>query len=214
MTGAPTRADNFRVARALRGMVAVITGASSGIGAATAVACGREGMKVALAARRADRLAEVARAVHAAGGEARVVPTDVADEAAVRALVEETAKAWGRLDVVVANAGIGLLAPAAETTAAEFEQIMRVNFLGVVYAVLAALPHLRRQGGGHLVTVASVIGKRGSPFRAAYCASKFAVVGLSEVLRMELRAEGIAVTCVCPVGTLTEFQPRTVTDLI
>ena len=186
--------------------MAVITGASSGIGAATAVACGREGMKVALAARRADRLAEVARAVRAAGGEARVVPTDVADEAAVRALVEETAAAWGRLDVVVANAGIGLLAPVAETTAAEFEQIMRVNFLGVVYAVLAALPHLRRQGSGHLVTVASVIGKRGSPFRAAYCASKFAVVGLSEVLRMELRAEGIAVTCVCPVGTLTEFH--------
>src|SRR5437867_602586 len=141
LTGAPTRADNSRVARALRGTVAVITGASSGIGAATAVACGREGMKVALAARRADRLAEVARAVRAAGGEARVVPTDVVDEAAVRALVEETAKAWGRLDVVVANAGIGLLAPAAETTAAEFEQIMRVNFLGVVYAVLAALPH-------------------------------------------------------------------------
>ena len=118
-------------------------------------------MKVALAARRAGRLAEVARAVHAAGGEARVVPTDVADEAAVRALVEETAAAWGRLDVVVANAGIGLLAPVAETTAAEFEQIMRVNFLGVVYAVLAALPHLRRQGSGHLVTVASVIGMLG-----------------------------------------------------
>jgi short-subunit dehydrogenase len=192
--------------RALRDRVVVVTGASSGIGAATAVACGAEGMRVVLAARRADRLGEVAQAVRAAGGQARVVPTDVTDEAAVRTLMDGTVETWGRLDVVVANAGIGLLAPAAETTAAEFEQIMRVNFLGVVHAVLAALPAMRRQGGGHLVTVASVIGKRGSPFRAAYSASKFAVVGLSEVLRMELRAEGIAVTCVCPVGTVTEFH--------
>jgi short-subunit dehydrogenase len=194
------------VARVLRGAVAIVTGASSGIGAATAVACGRQGMRVALAARRADRLAEVARAVGDAGGEARVVPTDVADETAMRALVDGTVAAWGRIDALVSNAGIGLLAPVTETTAAEFDAIMRVNFFGALYGILAALPHMRRQGGGHLVNVASVIGKRGSPFRAAYCASKFALVGLSEVLRMELRAEGIAVTCVCPVGTLTEFH--------
>ena len=192
--------------RALRDRVVLITGASSGIGAATAVACGAEGMRVTLAARRADRLAGVARAVRDAGGEARVAPTDVTDEAAVRALVDDTVQAWGRLDVLVANAGIGLLAAAADPTAAEFERIMRVNFLGVVHAVLAALPVIRRQGAGHLVTVASVIGKRASPFRAAYCASKFAVVGLSEALRMELRPAGIAVTCVCPVGTVTEFH--------
>lgn len=191
---------------AQRDRVVVITGASSGIGAATAVACGSLGMQVALAARRAGRLEEVAGAVGAGGGEARVVPTDVTDESAVRALVDGTVRAWGRIDALVANAGVGLLARAAETTAAEFERIMRVNFLGVVHAILATLPTMRAQGTGHLITVASVIGKRGTPFRAAYCASKFAVVGLSEVLRMELRSEGIAVTCVCPVGTVSEFH--------
>jgi short-subunit dehydrogenase len=193
-------------ARDLAGRVVVITGASSGIGAATAIACGRAGMRVALAARRAERLADVARAVKGAGGEARVAPTDVGDAAAVRALIDGTAEAWGRLDVLVNNAGIGILATVEQTTAAEFEEIMRVNYLGAVHGVLAALPHMRRQGAGHVVNVASVVGKRASPFRAAYVASKFAMVGLSEALRMELRGTGIHVTCVCPIGTLTEFH--------
>lgn len=193
-------------ARGLRGAVVVVTGASSGIGAATAVGCGREGMRVALAARRADRLAAVAEQVRAAGGEARVVPTDVADEAAVRALIDGTVAAWGRLDVLVNNAGIGLLATVDQTSAAEFETLMRVNFLGAVHGILAALPHMRRQGGGHIVNVASVVGKRASPYRAAYVASKFALVGLSEALRMELGPRGIHVTCVCPIGTATEFH--------
>jgi short-subunit dehydrogenase len=191
--------------RDLRGAVVVVTGASSGIGAATAVACGRAGMRVTVAARRTDRLARVADAVRAAGGEARAVPTDVTDEAAVRALVDGTVAAWGRLDVLVNNAGAGILAPVGETTAAEFEAMMRVNFFGAVHGVLAALPHMRRQGRGHLVNVASVVGKRASPFRAAYVSAKFALVGLSEALRMELRGEGIDVTCVCPIGTATEF---------
>jgi short-subunit dehydrogenase len=186
--------------------VVVVTGASSGIGAATAVACGRAGMRVALAARRADRLARVAEEVRAAGGEARVMPTDVADAAALRALIDGTVEAWGRLDVLVNNAGIGVLARADETTPAEYARLMEVNYLGAVYAVLAALPHMRRQRRGHIVNVASVLGKRASPFRAAYVASKFALVGFSETLRMELRGTGIAVTCVCPVGTATEFH--------
>lgn len=185
--------------------MAVITGASSGIGAATAVACAREGMRVVLAARRPDRLAGVAADVRAAGGEARVVPTDVGDPQAVGALVDATVAGWGRLDVLVNNAGIGLLAAVEDTRATDFERLLRVNFLGAVYATLAALPHMRRQGGGHIVNVASVIGKRASPFRAAYVASKFALVGFSEALRMELRPAGIHVTCVCPVGTATEF---------
>jgi short-subunit dehydrogenase len=191
--------------RDLRGAVVVVTGASSGIGAATAVACGRAGMRVALAARRAGRLAQVAGAVRVAGGEALVMPTDVTDEAAVRAVVGETVAAWGRLDVLVNNAGAGILAPIDRTTAAEFEAMMRVNFFGAVHGILAALPHMRRQGRGHVVNVASVVGKRASPYRAAYVAAKFALVGLSEALRMELRADGIAVTCVCPIGTATEF---------
>jgi short-subunit dehydrogenase len=192
--------------RDLVGRVVVVTGASSGIGAETAVACGRAGMKVALAARRADRLAAVAARVTAAGGEARAVPTDVADEAAVRALVDGTVGAWGRLDALVNNAGVGILATVEQTAPAEYERLLRVNYLGAVYGVLAALPHMRRQGAGHLVNVASVVGKRASPFRAAYVASKFALVGFSETLRMELRGTGIHVTCVCPIGTETEFH--------
>ena len=193
-------------ARELRGRVVVITGASSGIGAATAVACGRAGMRVVLAARRVDRLTAVAGEVTAAGGTTRVVPTDVSFEDSVRALIDGTVAAWGRLDVLINNAGIGILATVEQTTPAEFEQLLRVNYLGAVHGVLAALPHMRRQHAGHLVNVASVVGKRASPFRAAYIASKFALVGFSEALRLELRGTGIDVTCVCPIGTATEFH--------
>jgi short-subunit dehydrogenase len=163
-------------------------------------------MCVALAARRADRLAAVAAQVTAAGGEARVVPTDVGDGAAVRALIDGTVRAWGRLDVLISNAGAGILATVEQTTPEEYERLVRVNYMGAVHGVLAALPHMRRQGAGHLVNVASVVGKRASPFRAAYVASKFALVGFSEALRMELRGTGIDVTCVCPIGTATEFH--------
>jgi short-subunit dehydrogenase len=190
----------------LAGRVVVVTGASSGIGAATAVACGGAGMRVVLAARRAERLAAVAARVTAAGGEARVVPTDVGDEVAVRALIDGTVHAWGRLDILVNNAGVGVLATVEQTAPEEFERLMRVNYLGAVHGVLAALPHMRRQGAGHVVNVASVVGKRASPFRAAYVASKFALVGFSEALRMEVRGTGIHVTCVCPIGTATEFH--------
>ena len=192
--------------RELAGRVVVITGASSGIGRAAALQFAREGARVVLAARRVDRLGAVAADVKAAGGEARVVPTDVGDEAAVRALIDGAVAAWGRLDVLVNNAGVGILATVDQTTPAEFEQIMRINYLGAVHGVLAALPHMRRQGAGHIVNVASVIGKRASPYRAAYVASKFALVGFSEALRMELLGSGIHVTCVCPIGTATEFH--------
>jgi short-subunit dehydrogenase len=192
--------------RDLTGRVVIVTGASSGIGAATAIACARAGMRVVLAARRAARLATVAAEVRAAGGEARIAPTDVTDGAAIRALVDGTVAAWGRLDVLINNAGIGILAMVEQTTAAEFEQLIRVNYLSVVETVLVALPHMRRQGVGHIVNVASVVGKRASPFRAAYVGSKFALVGFSEALRMELRGTGIDVTCVCPIGTATEFH--------
>jgi short-subunit dehydrogenase len=201
------------VPRNLAGVVVIVTGASSGIGAATAVACGQEKMRVVLAARRRDRLDRVADEVRAAGGEARVVPTDVRDESAVHALVEGTVAAWDRLDILVNNAGAGVLAPIGDTTAADFEDQLHVNFLSAVYGVLAALPHMRRAGAGHIVNVASVVGKRASPFRSAYVAAKFALVGLSEALRMELAGQGIDVTCVCPIGTATEFHTAEVNRL-
>lgn len=197
----------------LKGAVAIVTGASSGIGRATALALGRAGSRVALAARRKERLLAVAEELRASGAEALVVPTDVAEEAEVQALVEATTARWGRVDILMANAGVGLLARVAETSREEFERLMAVNFFGAVYGILAVLPLMRRQGSGHIVTVASVVGKRATPYRAAYAASKFALVGLSEALRMELRGTGIHVTCVCPVGTESEFHEKEPTRL-
>lgn len=192
----------------LKGAVAIVTGASSGIGRATALALAREGVRVALAARRKERLLAVAEEIHAAGAEALAVPTDVAEEAEVRALVDATVARWGRIDVLVNNAGIGLLARVAETSPREFERLMAVNFFGAVYGILAVLPLMLRQGSGRIVNVSSVVGKRATPYRAAYAASKFALVGLSEALRMELRGTGVHVTCVCPIGTESEFWEK------
>ena len=192
--------------RDLAGRVVVVTGASSGIGAATAVACGRAGMKVVLAARRAGRLVAVAADVTAAGGDARVVPTDVADEVAVRALVDGTVGAWGRLDVLVNNAGVGILATVEQTTPAEFERLVRVNYLGAVHGVLAALPHMRRQGGGHIVNVASVAGSARA--RSEQRTSRRSSHWWDSRRRSEwkLLGTGIHVTWVCPIGTRTEFH--------
>ena len=192
----------------LKGAVAIVTGASSGIGRATALALGREGARVVLAARRKERLLAVAEEIRAAGGEALAIPTDVAEEAEVRALVDATVARWGRIDILVNNAGVGLLARVAETGPREFERLMAVNFFGAVYGILAALPIMLRQGSGHIVNVASVVGKRATPYRAAYAASKFALVGLSQALRMELRGTGVRVTCVCPIGTESEFHDQ------
>ena len=192
--------------RALAGRVVVVTGASSGIGAATAVACEHARMRVTLAARRADRLASVATEVVAAGGEARVVPTDVADAAAVRALVDGTVEAWGRVDVLVSNAGAGILATVDQTTPEEFERLVRVNYLGAVHGVLAALPTCGGRARATSSTWPPWSASARAPSAPPYVASKFALVGFSEALRMELRGTGIHVTCVCPIGTATEFH--------
>ena len=135
------------------------------------------------------------------------MPTDVADEAAVRALIDGTVAAWGRLDVLVNNAGIGILATVDQTTAGRVRadrprQLPRRR----ATASWPRFPTCGARARGHIVNVASVVGKRASPFRAAYVASKFALVGFSEALRMELLGSGIHVTCVCPIGTATEFH--------
>jgi NAD(P)-dependent dehydrogenase (short-subunit alcohol dehydrogenase family) len=194
--------------------VAVITGASSGIGLETALAFARRGWAVALAARRVDRLelaAQRCRAARPAGapaapdGGAIVVPTDVANRAEVEALVARAAERFGRLDVLVNNAGYGVFALTADLDEAAMRRLFDVNFYGVWYGMAAAVPLMRRQGGGHIFNVSSVIGKRGTPYHGAYCATKFAVAGLTEAARVELRGEGIFVTLVCPSLTETEF---------
>ncbi len=185
--------------------VAAVTGASSGIGQETALAFARRGWAVALAARRVERLEAVAQQCRAAGGQALVVPTDVADRAQVEALVARTVEAFGRLDAMVNNAGYGLFGQTVELDEAQLRRILDVNVMGVWYGMVAAVRVMRRQGGGHIFNVSSVIGKRGTPMHGGYCASKFAVSGLSESARVELRPEGIWVTLVCPALTETEF---------
>ncbi len=185
--------------------VAIVTGASSGIGAETAVALARRGCAVVLAARRGERLKQVAERCEQAGGAARVVPTDVADEDQVNALVSAADDEFGRVDVMVNSAGYGLFERAWETDTQDMREIFDVNFFGVFYGCKAVAPTMIRQRSGHIFNVSSVIGKRGTPFHGAYCATKFAICGLTDSLRVELADYGVLATTVCPALTATEF---------
>jgi short-subunit dehydrogenase len=189
----------------LTGRVAVITGASSGIGRATAERFAAEGMPVVLGARRAARLAEVAEGIRRVGGAARAVETDVRQPDQVRRLVEEAVAAFGRLDVLVNNAGLGYFGPVESTPPDEARYLFDVNLMGTLHGVQAAVPHMRRQGSGHIINVASIVGKRATPGNGVYSVTKFAQVALSEALRLELASAGIRVSVVCPVSTTTEF---------
>lgn len=178
--------------------VALVTGASSGIGRATALALASEGARVALAARNATALQEVAQAIQAQGREVLAVPTDVTHQDQVERLVAETLARWERVDILMANAGAYVRCPIADLTVAEVERSMAVNFYGALYAVLAVLPHMLNRKSGHLVLVSSMNGKKGLPPDAPYVAAKFALTGLGEVLRQELNNSGVHVTTVFP----------------
>ncbi|HET8576281.1 MAG TPA: SDR family NAD(P)-dependent oxidoreductase [Methylomirabilota bacterium] len=190
----------------LTGRVAIVTGASSGIGEATARLMARAGMRVAVCARRKDRLERLAAELHAARGQISVHPLDVTDATALRWMVDEVAQRWGRIDILVNNAGRGLAATFEQTTADELRTLLELNVVAVFNATQAVLPIMRRQGRGHIINVSSVTGRRGVPYRAAYSATKFALGGLSETLRVELTGTGISVSLVYPVGTRTEFH--------
>jgi serine 3-dehydrogenase (NADP+) len=182
--------------------VVIITGASSGIGAAAARAFADAGARVVLAARDEQRLAAVARELR---GPALVVPTDVANRAAVDALVERAVGEFGGVDIVVNNAGVGLAAPVAELSVADFERALAVDLLGPLALTQAALPYMRQQGRGQLIYVSSVVGLRALPYLGGYAAAKAALDRLTEALRVELRGSGVAVTLVRPGTTRTGF---------
>jgi short-subunit dehydrogenase len=190
-----------------RGRVALVTGASSGIGAATARVFADAGLRVALCARRKDRLEQLATDLTGRGAEAAVHAVDVTDALAVRAMIEEVGARWGRLDVLVNNAGRGFSATLEQTTAEELRALMELNVVAALGATQAALPIMRRQGSGHIINISSIVGRRAVPYRAAYSATKFALGALSEALRVELTGTGIAVTLVYPIRTTeTEFH--------
>ena len=189
----------------LSGRVAAITGASSGIGLACAERLAREGAAVVLGARRLDRLETTAHSIRENGGRAAVMQMDVTREGDLEAFVELAVREFGRLDVMICNAGFGYYAPIDEMPADVMQRMMDVNFMGTFYGAAAALRVFRRQNSGHLVFVSSIVGRRGVPNMGGYTATKAAQAGLAESLRAEFADTPIHVTCVYPISTPTEF---------
>jgi len=189
-----------------RNQVAIVTGASSGIGRAVAIKLAEQGAKVALAARRIELLEQVAADCRNAGGEALVVPTDVADETQCKALVENTVNAFNRLDLLVNNAGLSVIARLEEyPDLSLFQQVMDVNFNGSVFCTYYALPHLIRSQG-RIVAVSSLGGKTPVPYNSSYAASKFAMHGFFDSLRIEIMKQNVSVTIICPYWVVTGFH--------
>lgn len=190
----------------LHGRAALVTGASSGIGAATARALAREGARVALLARRRDRLEALADELRPTASDVLVCPADVTDPAAGRGAVLGVLGRWGRIDLLINNAGRGMAAPFEATSEEEFKSLLDVNLVGVLTVTRLVLPAMLKAGAGHIINVSSVVGRRGVPLRSAYSATKFGLVGLTECLRQELRGRGVSVSLVYPVYTETEFH--------
>jgi NAD(P)-dependent dehydrogenase (short-subunit alcohol dehydrogenase family) len=193
-----TAPEGKEISRPFQDKVAIVTGASSGIGRATVLALARRGAHIALAARRVNLLEEVAAEAQAYGGQALVLPTDISDPVQVSKMVEAALERFGRVDILVANAGVYVRSPLEELTTEKIQYAMAVNFYGGVYAILSVLPHMRSQGSGHIVVVTSVDGKKGLPLDAPYASAKFALTGFAEVLRQELHGSGIYVCTILP----------------
>ncbi len=188
----------------VRGKVVAITGASGGIGEATALTLAASGAKVALGARRADRLEAIVERIAAVGGEAVCVTTDVTRRDDLARLVALATSRYGRLDVMVNNAGVAPISPLDDLRVDEWDAMVDVNVKGVLYGIAAALPVFRRQGSGHFVTIASTAGLKTVPNQAVYSATKFAVRALCEGLRQEA-GETLRVTIISPGFVHTEL---------
>jgi NAD(P)-dependent dehydrogenase (short-subunit alcohol dehydrogenase family) len=189
----------------LDGKVAIVTGASSGLGRATALALARRGAFVALLARTADDLRAVATGIAGDGGHALPVPVDLADEAALAAAVARTVDAFGRVDILVNAAGTDAPGPAETLPTSDWDRVLAVNLRAPFILAREVFPHLRQAGGGTIVNVSSVAGKRGWANAAAYCASKFGLTGLTQSLAAEGKAHGIRVCILYPGGMATSW---------
>lgn len=195
----------------LGGKVAVVTGASSGIGAATAEALAKEGAAVVVAARREDRLSDLVGRIEADGGRALAVGCDVTDEGQARGLIRQAEEELGGVDVLVNNAGVMLLSRIERGLSDEWRRMFDINVLGLLYATHAAIGAMRRRGGGHIVNVSSVAGRKVRVTGGVYSGTKWAVNAISEALRLELLEDGIRVTVVEPGAVATELATH-ITD--
>ena len=195
----------------IEGKVVVITGASSGLGEATARLLSAQGASVVLGARRIDRLRVLADELSRRGGKALAVPTDVIQCDQVKRLVDAAVQTYGRIDVMINNAGLMPQALFERLKIDEWNQMIDVNIKGVLYGIAAALPHMKQQKAGHFINVSSVAGHRVGPGFAVYAATKYAVRALSEGLRQEVKPYNIRTTVISPGAVATEL-PNTVTD--
>lgn len=190
----------------IRGKVALVTGASSGIGAATALKLAAAGVKVGIAARRVDRLEALKADITAQGGEALVLEMDVADAGAVNAGVAKLVEAYGKVDILFNNAGVMPLSNVEHLQTDDWNRMIDINLKGTLHATAAVLPHMIEQHSGHIFSTSSVAGRKATPGLAVYSATKFAVAAFSEGLRMEVgQKHNIRVTCIQPGLVATEL---------
>ena len=198
------------MSRNIEGKVVVITGASSGLGQSTARHLAKLGATVVLGARRKDRLDAIVKNIQADGGKALAVSTDVTNRAQVEALVQKAIDTYGKVDVLVNNAGIMPIAPLSLLKVDEWDRMIDLNIKGVLYGIAAALPHMKKQKSGHVINTASVFGiKVFAPGGTVYCATKSAVRALTEGLRVEVHGDGIRTTIISPGAVDSELKEST-----
>lgn len=198
--------------------VAIVTGASSGIGEATAIALANEKAKVVIAARRSDRLDELTKHIVENGGQALPMTVDVSDEAQVKEMVKKTQAEYGKVDILINNAGVMLLGTIDGADTEDWRRMININLLGLMYATHAVLPLMKAQGSGHIVNISSTAGRIANVKAGVYAATKFGVGAFSEALRKEVYQDKIRVTIIEPGATVTELtdhisDAKTKTDI-
>ena len=193
------------------GKIVVITGASSGLGEATARHLSQQGATVVFGARRVERIEALARELESSGRKAMAIQTDVTQSAQVQRLVDAAVAAYGRIDVMINNAGLMPHSPLERLKIADWDRMIDVNIKGVLYGIAAALPHMKQQKSGHFINVSSVAGHKVRPGGAVYSATKHAVLALSEGLRQEVKPYNIRTTVISPGAVATEL-PDSITE--